>query len=105
MQKFLVVRPGVAGQFEDLQQMILHVSLGMMLRRLLHVFQGHEQHAKDGVGVFRLLTLAGRFGIEIEIGVLAVEHFFQLGNRRPFDRLAGDGAFEDVVGLVLVIDG
>jgi hypothetical protein len=33
------------------------------------------------------------------------QKFFQLGDRRPLDRLAGDRTAEDVVGLVFRING
>src|SRR5205807_6157810 len=49
---------------------------------------------------------AGRlqFVLKLDTRVLALEQLFQLPNGGPFDRLAGDGAFEDVMGLVLRID-
>ena len=107
-EKFLIIGPGVAGQLEDLQQMILHVPLGVMLRRLLHVLQRQQQPAEEAVRVetfLRLLTLPAGQIVEIDVGIFALEHLLQLADRRPFDCFAGDRAFEDKVGLVFVIDG
>ena len=43
--------------------------------------------------------------VEIQIRIFAGQQFLQLADRRPLDRLAGDRAFEDVMGLVLGVDG
>ena len=43
-QEFLVVGPLVAGQLEDLEAVVEGVPLGVVLRALLHAFEGLEQH-------------------------------------------------------------
>jgi hypothetical protein len=43
--------------------------------------------------------------VEIEVGILAGEERFELADAGPLDGLAGNGAFEDVMGLVGRIDG
>src|SRR5438876_616889 len=43
--------------------------------------------------------------VQIEVRILPLEQFLQLADRRPFNRLAGDRAPEDEVGLVFGVDG
>ena len=44
-------------------------------------------------------------GVEVEVGILGGQELLELGDAGPFDRLAGDRALEDVVGLVRGVDG
>ena len=104
-QELLVVRPRVARQLEDLQQVIEHVPLGMMLRRLLHVLQRQQQHAED----LRTDRPSPRRSSCPRRGrcrdIPAASNSSSSRDRGPLDRLAGDRALEDVVGLVLGVDG
>jgi hypothetical protein len=44
-------------------------------------------------------------GVEVEAGILLAEELLQLGDAGAFDGLAGDGALEDVMRLVLGVEG
>src|SRR5665213_1256092 len=76
----------------------------MIDRRPRHVLQGQKQHPVDRIRIgrrFRRQQLA----IEVEVGIFRRQEFLQLADRRPLNCIAGDRAFEDVMGLVFRVDG
>ena len=103
-QKLLVVRPGVAGQLEHLQRVIQDVAFGVVLRRLLHRFQRQQEHAEERIRVIDAPSSASSSS-RFRVGILLVQQLLQFADRRPLDRLAGDRTLEDVMGLVLGVDG
>ena len=103
-QELLVVRAFVAGQLEHLERVIERVPLGVVLRPLLDPFQRPEQHAEELEPVDVVLEPLD-LHVQIQVGIFRLEQRLELGDRDPLDGLAGDRALEDVMGLVLGVEG
>lgn len=78
----------------------------MVLRPLLHFFQRGEQQLEKRIRILNLVRfeLQAEF-IQILFGVLGLQKDFQLANRGPLDCFASNRAFENVVSLILGVDG
>ncbi len=103
-QEFLVVRPAFASQLEHLERVIEHVTFGMMLCGLANVFRA-ARGADERPRVDRRRRFGSLQVVEIDVGIFFGEQFLQLADRSPLDRFAGDRASEDVMSLVLCVDG
>ena len=88
---------------EHLQAVVQRVAFRVILERLLHVFQRQQQRFVELEAIDLVGRVVGRGG-QVEVGILARQELLQLGDAGPLDRLAGDRAFEDVVGLVGRVD-
>ena len=73
LEELDIVRPAIACQLEDLEQMIENVPLRMVERRLLHVFQRQQKHAVDSVGIDGLQhAIDGAEGDALHVGLFDV---------------------------------
>ena len=104
-QELLVVRPVIAGQLENLERMIEHVALPDGTRGdCITALQRQEQHAKKLVRIDSLAPQRSPRSSRSMPGYSRSSISSNSADRGAFDRLAGDRAFEDVMGLVLGID-
>ena len=103
-EELLIVGQLAPGQLEHLQTVVEGVPLGMIPRVLLHVLQRQQQHLVNLEAVHPALRLQDRL-LQRRVGILAGQELLQLGDAGPLDRLAGDRALEDVMGLVGGVDG
>ena len=86
---------GLLGKLEYLQQVILHVPFGMMFRRLLHVLQGQQQHAKEGVRI-DVHLLAFQIALEIDPRITAED----LWNPQDVPAIANDARWNYEDGIL-----
>ncbi len=103
-QEFLVVTSLVTRQLEHLERVVERVAFGVILGTLLDAFERLQEHPVELEAVDLILDPLD-LEIEVDLGVFELEGVLELGDRGSFDRLAGDRGFEDVVDLVLGIQG
>ena len=104
-QKLHVVRPAVAGQLEHLERMVENVAFGMMTwADCFTCSSGKSSMRKIGYGSSDLAT-SSISPSRLMPGYSLLQKLLQFADRGPLDGLAGDRAAEDVMGLVLGING